>query len=136
MKPLSRLSSWPPCLACSASGLALLKPSLQACYTAPQHMWGLNMSLGYSCPRDEHFMHRSGSYIFPPQPGHTISIDCQDCICKEATLTCQKKACPQPTCPEPGFVPVPVALEAGQCCPQFSCGEPLLLSPYPWVGLS
>eukprot|EP00072_Mus_musculus_P015535 NP_034974.1 mucin-5AC precursor [Mus musculus] len=57
----------------------------------------------------------------PVEPGHTISIDCQDCICKEATLTCQKKACPQPTCPEPGFVPVPVALEAGQCCPQFSC---------------
>ncbi|EDL18122.1 mCG142254, partial [Mus musculus] len=80
-------------------------------------------------PSNPHYCYRddsispslSGSYIFPPQPGHTISIDCQDCICKEATLTCQKKACPQPTCPEPGFVPVPVALEAGQCCPQFSC---------------
>ncbi|XP_031240817.1 mucin-5AC [Mastomys coucha] len=62
-----------------------------------------------------------GPHGEPVEPGHTISIDCQDCICKEATLTCQRKFCPQPTCPEPGFVPVPVALEAGQCCPQFSC---------------
>ncbi|CAH6793372.1 Muc5ac [Phodopus roborovskii] len=57
----------------------------------------------------------------PVEPGHTISFDCQDCICKEATLTCQRKLCPQATCLEQGFVPVPEALEAGQCCPQFSC---------------
>ncbi|KAL1787651.1 mucin-5AC [Sigmodon hispidus] len=54
------------------------------------------------------------------EPGHSISTGCQDCICKDAKLTCQRKSCPQ-TCPEPGFVPVPEALEAGQCCPQFSC---------------
>ncbi|XP_040607314.1 LOW QUALITY PROTEIN: mucin-5AC [Mesocricetus auratus] len=62
-----------------------------------------------------------GPHGEPVEPGHTISFDCQDCICKEATLTCQRKRCPQTTCPEPGFVPVPEALEAGQCCPQFSC---------------
>nr|XP_038957197.1 mucin-5AC isoform X1 [Rattus norvegicus] len=62
-----------------------------------------------------------GPHGEPVEPGHTISINCQDCICKEGTLTCQEKLCPQPTCPEPGFVPVSVALEAGQCCSQFSC---------------
>ncbi|XP_052028799.1 mucin-5AC [Apodemus sylvaticus] len=62
-----------------------------------------------------------GPHGEPVEPGHTISIDCQDCICKEATLTCRRKFCPQPTCPEPGFVPVPAALESGQCCPQYSC---------------
>ncbi|GAB1292920.1 Mucin 5, subtypes A and C, tracheobronchial/gastric [Apodemus speciosus] len=63
-----------------------------------------------------------GPHGEPVEPGRTISIDCQDCVCKEATLTCRRKPCPQPTCTEPGFVPVPVALEAGQCCPQYSCG--------------
>uniref|UniRef100_A0A8C8TQU3 Mucin-2 n=1 Tax=Peromyscus maniculatus bairdii TaxID=230844 RepID=A0A8C8TQU3_PERMB len=57
----------------------------------------------------------------PQHPGHTISIGCEDCTCREATLTCQRKPCPQTTCPEPGFVPVLEGLEAGQCCPQFSC---------------
>ncbi|XP_051001070.1 LOW QUALITY PROTEIN: mucin-5AC [Acomys russatus] len=62
-----------------------------------------------------------GPHGEPVEPGRTISIDCQDCICKNATLTCQRKSCPEPTCPEPGLVPVPIALEAGQCCPRFSC---------------
>ncbi|XP_028642724.1 mucin-5AC [Grammomys surdaster] len=62
-----------------------------------------------------------GPHGEPVEPGHTISIDCQDCICKDATLTCRRKSCPQPTCSETGFVSVTVALEAGQCCPQFSC---------------
>ncbi|XP_041522468.1 mucin-5AC [Microtus oregoni] len=62
-----------------------------------------------------------GPHGEPVEPGHSISIDCQDCVCKGGTLTCQRKSCPQTTCPEPGFVPVPEALQAGQCCSQFSC---------------
>ncbi|XP_052616077.1 mucin-5AC [Peromyscus californicus insignis] len=62
-----------------------------------------------------------GPHGEPVEPGHTLSIGCEDCTCRKATLTCQRKPCPQTTCPEPGFVPVPEALEAGQCCPQFSC---------------
>ncbi|XP_076411379.1 mucin-5AC [Peromyscus maniculatus bairdii] len=62
-----------------------------------------------------------GPHGEPVEPGHTISIGCEDCTCREATLTCQRKPCPQTTCPEPGFVPVLEGLEAGQCCPQFSC---------------
>ncbi|XP_057634691.1 mucin-5AC [Chionomys nivalis] len=62
-----------------------------------------------------------GPHGEPVEPGHTVSIDCQDCVCKGGTLTCQRKSCPQTTCPEPGFVPVPEALQAGQCCSQFSC---------------
>uniref|UniRef100_A0A8C2LWI3 Mucin-2 n=1 Tax=Cricetulus griseus TaxID=10029 RepID=A0A8C2LWI3_CRIGR len=76
---------------------------------------------GCSCPWAEQLTHRSSSCIISLQPGHTISFNCQDCICKEGTLTCQRKSCPQTTCLEPGFVPVPEALEAGQCCPRFSC---------------
>lgn len=62
-----------------------------------------------------------GPHGEPVEPGHSISIDCQDCVCKGGMLTCQRKSCPQTTCPEPGFVPVPKALQAGQCCSQFSC---------------
>ncbi|KAK7801681.1 hypothetical protein U0070_013175 [Myodes glareolus] len=62
-----------------------------------------------------------GPHGEPVEPGHTISIDCQDCVCNGGTLTCQRKSCPQTTCSEPGFVPVPEALKAGQCCSQFSC---------------
>ncbi|XP_029412689.1 mucin-5AC [Nannospalax galili] len=55
----------------------------------------------------------------PVEPGHTISVDCQECTCHDTKLTCWKKPCETPRCLEPGFVPVP--LEMGQCCPGLSC---------------
>ena len=63
----------------------------------------------------------------PFQPGHTVSVGCQECTCKGSTrtLSCQTRPCPlPPACPEPGFVPAPAALQTGQCCPQYTCGEP------------
>ena len=40
-------------------------------------------------------------------------------------MSCRPRACPPaPTCPESGHVPVPEALQTGQCCPQYHCGEP------------
>ncbi|ELK13194.1 Mucin-5AC [Pteropus alecto] len=65
-----------------------------------------------------------GSRVPPLQPGHTVNIDCQECTCDGSTQTmrCQTQPCPlPPACPEPGFVPVPAAPQAGQCCPQYSC---------------
>lgn len=39
-------------------------------------------------------------------------------------MSCRRQPCPlPPACPEPGFAPVPVAPQAGQCCPQYTCGE-------------
>ncbi|CAO2583924.1 MUC5AC [Lemmus lemmus] len=82
---------------------------------------------GCFCPDNTTLFSTNDSLCVPscqcmsPKPGHTISIDCQDCVCNEGTLTCQRKSCPQTTCPEPGFVPVSEALQAGQCCSQFSC---------------
>lgn len=126
----------PPLLLASLPGLQCLRPGAPEAFprlvAQPSwHMSGLTLRLGCSCPWAEWLPHRSGSRIIPPQPGHTISIDCQDCICKGGTLTCLRKSCPQTPCSEPGFVPVPEALQAGQCCSQFSCGKPLLLSLYP-----
>ncbi|KAL4696712.1 hypothetical protein H8959_002410 [Pygathrix nigripes] len=66
----------------------------------------------------------AGPQASPSQVGHTISRDCQECTCEAATwtLTCQPKLCPLlPACPLPGFVPVPAAPQAGQCCPQYNC---------------
>ncbi|XP_049569371.1 mucin-5AC [Orcinus orca] len=60
----------------------------------------------------------------PVEPGHTVSVGCQECTCKDGTwtLSCQTRPCaPPPACPEPGFVPVPAALQTGQCCPQYTC---------------
>nr|XP_044991348.1 mucin-5AC [Jaculus jaculus] len=65
-----------------------------------------------------------GPHGEPMEPGHTVSAGCQECTCEEATLnlTCHQKPCPlPPTCPDPGFVAIPEALEPDQCCPQFSC---------------
>lgn len=127
----------PPLLLASVPGLQRLRPgapeapSPRLAAQPSRHMWGLTLRLGCSCPWAEWLPQRSGSRIILPQPGHSISIDCQDCVCKGGTLTCQRKSCPQTICPEPGFVPVSKALQAGQCCSQFSCGKPLLLSPYP-----
>ncbi|XP_007466060.1 PREDICTED: mucin-5AC [Lipotes vexillifer] len=60
----------------------------------------------------------------PVEPGHTVSVGCQECTCEGSTwtLSCQTRPCAlPPTCPEPGFVPVPAALQTGQCCPQYTC---------------
>ncbi|XP_024604815.1 mucin-5AC [Neophocaena asiaeorientalis asiaeorientalis] len=60
----------------------------------------------------------------PVEPGHTVSVGCQECTCKGGTwtLSCQTRPCaPPPACPEAGFVPVPAALQTGQCCPQYTC---------------
>eukprot|EP00070_Physeter_catodon_P027686 XP_028334580.1 mucin-5AC [Physeter catodon] len=65
-----------------------------------------------------------GPHGEPVEPGHTVSVDCQECSCKGSTrnLSCQTRPCPPPpACPEPGLVPVPVALQTGQCCPQYTC---------------
>ncbi|XP_059959703.1 mucin-5AC [Mesoplodon densirostris] len=65
-----------------------------------------------------------GPHGEPVEPGHTVSVDCQECTCKGGTwtLSCQTRPCaPPPACPEPGFVPVPAALQTGQCCPQYTC---------------
>uniref|UniRef100_A0A8C0CUI0 Mucin 5AC, oligomeric mucus/gel-forming n=1 Tax=Balaenoptera musculus TaxID=9771 RepID=A0A8C0CUI0_BALMU len=65
-----------------------------------------------------------GPMSSPCQPGHTVSVGCQECTCKGSTrtLSCQTRPCPlPPTCPEPGFVPAPAALQTGQCCPQYTC---------------
>uniref|UniRef100_A0A8C6CZG1 Mucin 5AC n=1 Tax=Moschus moschiferus TaxID=68415 RepID=A0A8C6CZG1_MOSMO len=61
---------------------------------------------------------------FPGWPGHTLSVDCQDCTCEGSTRTmsCRPRACPPaPACSESGQVPVPEALPTGQCCPQYRC---------------
>lgn len=71
-----------------------------------------------------------GSRVPPLQPGHTVTVDCQECTCDGVarTLRCRTRPCPPPpVCPELGLVPMPAAPQAGQCCPQYSCGEP-------WVG--
>ena len=63
----------------------------------------------------------------PRQPGHTVSVDCQECTCEGGTQTmsCRPRTCPPaPACPESGQVPVPEAMQTGQCCPQYRCGEP------------
>ncbi|XP_036717285.1 mucin-5AC [Balaenoptera musculus] len=65
-----------------------------------------------------------GPHGEPVEPGHTVSVGCQECTCKGSTrtLSCQTRPCPlPPTCPEPGFVPAPAALQTGQCCPQYTC---------------
>ncbi|KAM7084671.1 mucin-5AC [Molossus nigricans] len=65
-----------------------------------------------------------GPHGEPVEPGHTVSVDCQQCTCEGGTWTmsCRSQPCPlPPACPEPGSVPVPAALQAGQCCPQYTC---------------
>ncbi|XP_035885931.1 mucin-5AC [Phyllostomus discolor] len=60
----------------------------------------------------------------PVELGRTVTFDCQECTCENGTwtLSCRRQPCPlPPACPEPGFVPVPVAPQAGQCCPQYTC---------------
>ncbi|XP_012888811.1 PREDICTED: mucin-5AC [Dipodomys ordii] len=60
----------------------------------------------------------------PVEPGRTVSADCQECTCDPATLalSCRRTPCAlPPVCRAPGFVPVPAAPEAGQCCQEFTC---------------
>ncbi|XP_014651215.1 PREDICTED: mucin-5AC [Ceratotherium simum simum] len=65
-----------------------------------------------------------GPHGEPVEPGHNVSIDCQECTCNGSTwrMSCRSQPCPPPpTCSAPGLVPVPAAPEAGQCCPHYSC---------------
>ncbi|KAM8812746.1 mucin-5AC [Rhynchonycteris naso] len=65
-----------------------------------------------------------GPHGEPVEPGHTVSFNCQECTCEGGTwtMTCRPQPCPPPpACPEPGLVPVPVAPQAGLCCPQYTC---------------
>nr|XP_058925252.1 mucin-5AC [Kogia breviceps] len=75
-----------------------------------------------------------GPHGEPVEPGHTVSVDCQECTCKGSTrkLSCQTRPCPPPpACPEPGSVPVPVALQTSQCCPQYTCACNTTYCPAP-----
>lgn len=85
-------------------------------------------SLGSAAPSAGRGCVQSQAHVCPPlQPGRSVNIDCQECTCDGNTrsLSCRRQPCPlPPTCLEPGFVPVPVAPQAGQCCPQYHCGEP------------
>ncbi|XP_062054496.1 mucin-5AC [Lepus europaeus] len=70
------------------------------------------------CPR---CMGPSGE---PVMPGDTISFECQECTCESSsmTLSCRTKPCPPPpACELSGFVQMPLAPAAGECCPQYTC---------------
>ncbi|XP_069919815.1 mucin-5AC isoform X2 [Oryctolagus cuniculus] len=70
------------------------------------------------CPR---CMGPSGE---PVMPGDTISFACQECTCEGSSMTmaCRAKTCPPaPACELSGFVSVPLATAAGECCPQYTC---------------
>ncbi|XP_066108498.1 mucin-5AC [Saccopteryx bilineata] len=65
-----------------------------------------------------------GPHGEPVEPGHRVHFDCQECTCEGGSraMSCRPQPCPPPpACPEPGLVPVPVAPQAGQCCPQYTC---------------
>ncbi|KAI5278522.1 Mucin-5Ac [Manis pentadactyla] len=65
-----------------------------------------------------------GPHGEPVEPGHKVTIDCQECTCENGThtLSCRSQPCPPPpACRTPGFVPMSVAPLAGQCCPQYNC---------------
>uniref|UniRef100_A0A4W2GY39 Mucin 5AC, oligomeric mucus/gel-forming n=1 Tax=Bos indicus x Bos taurus TaxID=30522 RepID=A0A4W2GY39_BOBOX len=68
------------------------------------------------------------------RPGRTVSVDCLECTCEGSTQTmsCQPQACPTaPACPESGQVPVPEAMQTGQCCPQYRCACDTRYCPEP-----
>ncbi|KAJ1066231.1 hypothetical protein K5549_018468, partial [Capra hircus] len=61
----------------------------------------------------------------PVEPGHTVSVDCQECTCEGGTQTmsCRPRTCPPaPACPESGQVPVPEAMQTA--CDIRHCPEP------------
>ncbi|XP_053780097.1 mucin-5AC isoform X2 [Desmodus rotundus] len=86
-------------------GMTLFSPDTEVCVHA-------------GCPRC------LGPHGEPVELGHTVTFDCQECTCEGSTWTmsCRRQPCPlPPACLEPGFVPVPEAPQAGQCCPQYTC---------------
>nr|XP_021532639.1 mucin-5AC [Aotus nancymaae] len=112
------------CYSNDSAGLAALQeagPITEGCF-CPEGMMFFSTSsqvcVPMGCPRC------LGPHGQPVEGGHTVSKDCQECMCEAATwtLTCRPKHCPlPPACPLPGFVPVPAVLQDNQCCPQYSC---------------
>ncbi|CAI9167415.1 unnamed protein product [Rangifer tarandus platyrhynchus] len=111
------------CMDSNTSAPALLgaSPITEGCF-CPQGMMFYSSSKEVCVPADcNTCLGPSGE---PVEPGHTVIVDCQECTCEGSTRTmsCQPQACPPaPTCPESGHVPVPEALQTGQCCPQYHC---------------
>lgn len=111
------------CMDSSTSALALpaASPITEGCF-CPQGTMFYSSSKEVCVPADcNTCLGPSGE---PVEPGHTVSVDCQECTCEGSTRTmsCRPQACPPaPTCPESGHVPVPEALQTGQCCPQYHC---------------
>ncbi|XP_044895675.1 mucin-5AC [Felis catus] len=106
-------------------------PITEGCF-CPENMTRFSMSSPVCVPAD---CHRClGPHGEAVEPGHTISVDCQQCTCESSTLTmsCHRQPCPlPPACPLPGFVPVPAAPQAGQCCPQYNCACDTSYCPEP-----
>ncbi|XP_074193049.1 mucin-5AC [Rhinolophus sinicus] len=117
-------SNPPTCYSSDSTSLVALEdagPVTEGCF-CPEDMTLFSTSMDIcvptGCPRC------MGPHGEPMEPGHTVNIDCQECTCDGSTrsLSCRRQPCPlPPTCLEPGFVPVPVAPQAGQCCPQYHC---------------
>lgn len=117
----------------SASPLALLEPSpiTEGCF-CPQGTMLYSSSKEVCVPTDcNACLGPSGE---PVEPGHTVSVDCQECTCEGGTQTmsCRPRTCPPaPACPESGQVPVPEAMQTGQCCPQYRCACDIRHCPEP-----
>uniref|UniRef100_A0AC11C8L5 Uncharacterized protein n=1 Tax=Ovis aries TaxID=9940 RepID=A0AC11C8L5_SHEEP len=115
----------------SASPLALLEPSpiTEGCF-CPQGTMLYSSSKEVCVPTD-----CNGRFPgWGPQPGHTVSVDCQECTCEGGTQTmsCRPRTCPPaPACPASGQVPVPEAMQTGQCCPQYRCACDIRHCPEP-----
>uniref|UniRef100_A0ABI7W6N4 Mucin 5AC, oligomeric mucus/gel-forming n=1 Tax=Felis catus TaxID=9685 RepID=A0ABI7W6N4_FELCA len=104
-------------------------PITEGCF-CPENMTRFSMSSPVCVPADWCL----GPHGEAVEPGHTISVDCQQCTCESSTLTmsCHRQPCPlPPACPLPGFVPVPAAPQAGQCCPQYNCACDTSYCPEP-----
>uniref|UniRef100_A0A671FGS6 Mucin 5AC, oligomeric mucus/gel-forming n=1 Tax=Rhinolophus ferrumequinum TaxID=59479 RepID=A0A671FGS6_RHIFE len=116
-------SNPPTCYGSDSTSLVALEdagPVTEGCF-CPEDMTLFSTTMDICVPTG---CPRPGSHVPPLQPGHTVHIDCQECTCDGSTrsLSCRRQPCPlPPTCPEPGSVPVPVAPQAGQCCPQYHC---------------
>ncbi|XP_036895115.1 mucin-5AC isoform X2 [Sturnira hondurensis] len=112
------------CYGGDSTSLVALKdigPITEGCF-CPENMTLFSMStevcVPAGCPRC------LGPHGEPVELGGAVTFDCQECTCEGTTwtLSCRRQPCPlPPACPEPGFVSVPVAPQAGQCCPQYTC---------------